>query len=99
MPLLDDAVIRELQKAALSAGLAQSRAALLAGIDRVLVAGLQSAASPAAQLPVDRHALNEAGVLPDGKVPLGIRLTNAAQFEEAERMQQDRQPACYHSCR
>ena len=80
MPLLAEALIRELYEAAIAAGLARCREALMAGIDGRFVAGIGTASSPAAQLLVDLHALNDAGALEDGKVPLGIWLANAAQL-------------------
>jgi hypothetical protein len=80
MPLLDDAVIRELCDAAIAAGLFRSRGGLLAGIDSTFVAGIDIETSPAVQLKVDLDALNKAGKLSTGKVPLGIWLGNAVQL-------------------
>jgi tetratricopeptide (TPR) repeat protein len=80
MPLLEYAVILELHEAAIAAGLSRSREALIAGLDLGFVAGIRGAPSPAEQLLVDLHALNEAGARADGRGPLGIWLANAARL-------------------
>lgn len=77
-PLIDAAELRELHAAILSAGLAGSRAALMAGMDGGFVAQLVIAASPAAQVLLDIDALAKTGALADGTVPLRIWLDNAA---------------------
>lgn len=83
MLFLDLLAIRELHAAALSADLVESRVALLAGIDGGFVAGLPLAPNPGAQLLVDLDALNKAGALADGTVPLQIWLDNAAHLAAA----------------
>ncbi|MEO5730111.1 MAG: hypothetical protein ABI134_30235, partial [Byssovorax sp.] len=77
MLFLDSTAIRELHAAALSADLARSRDALMVGIDGRFVAALSLEASPGAQVLVDLDALNKAGALADGTVPLQIWLANA----------------------
>lgn len=78
MPFLDQTTILELHAAALSADLTRSRDALLVGIDARFIASLALASSPGTQLLLDLGALNTAGALTDGTVPLHIWLTNAA---------------------
>lgn len=85
MLLLDAAAIRELQAAALSADLARSRDALLAGIDGAIVAGLRTAPNPAAQIMSDLDALNKTGALADDTVPLDIWIANAAHLASMRR--------------
>jgi hypothetical protein len=80
MPFLDQTTILALHAAALSADLSRSRDALLVGIDARFIASLALASSPGTQLFLDLGALNAAGSLTDGTVPLHIWLTNAAHF-------------------
>ena len=79
MPFLDQTTILELQEAAVSAHLSRGRDALLVGIDVRFVASLALSTSPGTQILLDLGALNTAGALIDGTVPLHIWLTNAAR--------------------
>lgn len=63
--------------AAVEAGLAGSRQALLAGMDPTLVATLPLSPTPAGQLWSDLHELNRAGALLSGEAPLRVWLKNA----------------------
>lgn len=74
---LADALLREVFSAALSAGLADSRSALLAGIDRSIVASLPVAPNAAAQIRTDLDELNRAE-LENGARPVRSWLHNAA---------------------
>ncbi|MEZ4309083.1 MAG: hypothetical protein R3F14_13690 [Polyangiaceae bacterium] len=77
MPSLPSEDIASLHGAVLSAGLADSRTTLLAGLDPAFVARLPTDDIPANQVSLDLHALNEAGRLKGGAVPLEIWLQNA----------------------
>ncbi|MEZ4299248.1 MAG: hypothetical protein R3B70_30135 [Polyangiaceae bacterium] len=77
MPILPSEDIASLHGAVLSAGLADSRTTLLAGLDPAFVARLPTDDIPANQVSLDLHALNEAGRLKGGAVPLEIWLQNA----------------------
>jgi hypothetical protein len=66
--------------AAIEAELAESRDALLEGIAAPFVASLPTSAKPAEQLYLDLGALNRAGNLVDGTIPLEIWLRNAIHF-------------------
>ena len=78
VPVLSHREILELHAAVVSARLAGSRVALLAGLDAALVASLPQAAAPSEQILADLDALNGAGRLADGMVPLDVWLRNAA---------------------
>lgn len=69
--------ILELRSAVISAGLMESRRALLAGISLELVAGLPDAAALGAQVLTDLDALRTTGALASGSVPLLVWLQNA----------------------
>ncbi|WP_437968944.1 Clp protease N-terminal domain-containing protein [Sorangium sp. So ce260] len=75
--LLSHDAILELRSAVISAGLTESRRALLAGISPELVASLPDAAAPGAQVLTDLDALRTTGALADGSVPLATWLQNA----------------------
>lgn len=77
MPILKQAEILELHKAALAANLARSRTALLASIAPAFVQGLDDAPNATAQLLQDLNALNDVGTLADGSRPLAVWLRNA----------------------
>lgn len=77
MGILNQEEIRQLHDAAVNCHLADSRDGLLVGIDRAFVATLVVAQVPAHQLFLDLHALNDAGTLQDGTVPLETWLQNA----------------------
>jgi Effector-associated domain 5 len=74
---LSEEQVRQIVDAAVLAGLAQSRGALLAGVDRGLVMELPAARSGRAQLLVDLAELNRITTLADGTVPLVDWLNNA----------------------
>lgn len=76
---LPDDILLEVHQAAVNAGLAGSRDALLAGIDRSIVASLPGAGNLAAQLRTDLDELNRT-VLVDGARPLRTWLLNAHRF-------------------
>jgi nucleoside phosphorylase len=78
--LLDDLTLQKLHIAAISTGLAGSRAALLGSIHSTFVAGLPDAPNPAAQLLLDLSTMNDVGVLADGSVPLRSWLSAAKQL-------------------
>src|SRR5690242_8187522 len=69
--------ILKLHQAALVAGLAASRDALLGGIGENFVRTLRLTEAPAEQLLSDLHTLNATGELADGSVPLLLWLANA----------------------
>ncbi|WP_437815467.1 hypothetical protein [Sorangium sp. So ce1078] len=75
--LMSHDAILELRSAVISAGLTESRRALLAGISAELVASLPDAAAPGAQVLTDLSALRTTGALADGSVPLATWLQNA----------------------
>ncbi len=66
-----------LHAAVVSARLAGSRSALLTGIDRAFVAGLDLANDPSDQVLQDLDALNAVDRLGDGSIPLMLWLKNA----------------------
>lgn len=68
--------IHELHRAAMNAGLTQSRQALLAGLPATFVASLVSDPSPGAQMLLDLSALDVQ--LADGTDPLAVWLRNAS---------------------
>lgn len=74
---LEHQQVLDVHAAALQVGLAQSRTAMLSGINLGFVAGLTIASSPGAQLLQDLQELNRVGALADGTVPLKIWLKNA----------------------
>lgn len=77
--MLNQNDILRLQEAAISAHLSSSRSALLAGLPQKLVAGLpDNDVPPSEKILRDLNALNEAGVLVDGREPLAFWLANAA---------------------
>lgn len=86
LPLADDMStlspddILELLDAATSAGLADSRSALLLGIPQDLVAILPKATSPRDQILGDLDTLNTVNALADGSVPILRWLMNAAEL-------------------
>lgn len=63
MSSLDLEQLREVYEAAMSAGLADAREALLMRVDRSVVARVPRASSPAAQISEDLRSLNNAGVI------------------------------------
>src|SRR5688572_25535211 len=67
-PMLSDDLLREMRDVAVDAGL--DRKALLAALDPRVVASLDLATNPAAQLQVDLAALNRMGRCADGTLPL-----------------------------
>lgn len=75
MKLLEQDDILRVHAAAMSAGL--SRAALLAGINHFYLAVTPTVDTPERQVVADLDALNDAGKLSDGTVPLAIWLENA----------------------
>ncbi|WP_437660621.1 hypothetical protein [Sorangium sp. So ce1182] len=77
MGILSHDEILELHAAVVSARLSGSRTALLVGLDPALVAGLSEAVAPGEQVLTDLDALNAAGELQDGTVPVAIWLKNA----------------------
>ena len=78
MPLLSVADVLALHAAAISLRL--GRAVLLEGVPPHLVAVIPDAESKSEQVLVDLHALNNAGRLIDGSVPLLTWLTTAAHL-------------------
>lgn len=81
--LLPDTLLRELYDAAISAGL--DREALVAPLDRRLVARFRKAPSPGAQVWADLSALNDIPELADGSVPLRTWLETARHRAEPRR--------------
>lgn len=75
---LDPDLLERIREAAISAGLAYERGALLAGLSPSLVASLPYAPTPGEQLRSDLSAMNRAPRLRDGERPLVIWLKNAA---------------------
>jgi hypothetical protein len=69
--------LRNLHAAVIQARLGESRASLFAGVDPQFVAGLARASIPGEQLLLDLDALNSAGILENGSMPLAIWLDNA----------------------
>jgi hypothetical protein len=78
MGILNHDEILRLRAAIISARLGNSRTALLAGIDAALIASLPNASAPGDHILTDLDALNEAGTLREGSVPLVTWLSNAA---------------------
>ena len=76
MLLTDHRDVLRIHAAAVQAGLANQRAALLTGLPREITSGLPSAADPSAQLLLDLDSLNVIH-LRDGSAPLSIWLENA----------------------
>lgn len=74
---LDYDDILELQQAAISARITANRSVLLVGLPADFVASLPQAAAPGAQVLADLDAINAAGTLADGTVPLAVWLRNA----------------------
>ena len=74
--LLHSEIVR-LHKAVITAGLAESRTALLSGIDPHFVAQLASPAVPSERILQDLYAMNTVSELADGSVPLAVWLKNA----------------------
>lgn len=81
----EHALIIEVREAVISAGLAGSRNALLAGIPQAIVTSLPAAESPGAQVLTDVAALHEMGALPGGDRPFAIWLQNAATLTKLRR--------------
>lgn len=77
MPFLKQEVIHEIHSAAVSIGLAESRAGLLAGLNSALVGTLRLARTPGEQLLCDICALNDIERLTDGTIPIVQWLRNA----------------------
>jgi hypothetical protein len=77
VPVVIHSQILRVHGAAVAAGLATSRSALLAGLPQSLVVGLSTAANPGAQVLNDLDQINESGRLADGTVPLQTWLSNA----------------------
>lgn len=77
MGILTHDEILKLHAAIVSAQLVASRSALLAGIDAHFVAGLPHGATPSDEILEHLNAMNEAGTLADGSMPLAIWLANA----------------------
>jgi hypothetical protein len=77
--------LHELHRAAISAGLADRRAALFAGVDPAFVATIPDVETPSAQLLVDLDAMNTAGELTDGSRPVRAWLRNAIQLSGKRR--------------
>src|SRR4051812_15727946 len=75
-PLSHDEILN-VHAAIVSAHLVESRSALLVGIEPSVVAGLPSAANLGDQILRDIDALNAAGALADGAVPIATWLANA----------------------
>jgi hypothetical protein len=69
--------IKEVYAAAVSTRLVDRRSALLGGIDGGFVAGLPIERAPSDQILSDLNALNAAGKLRDGSLPLAVWLDNA----------------------
>lgn len=75
--ILDHDQVLQLQAAVTTAGIVKQRLALLSGIDAVFVANLSDDGPPNALILMDLDAMNAAGVLGDGSVPLLRWLQNA----------------------
>lgn len=85
MGILNQAEIRELHEAIVSAGLGDSRTALLAGLAPGFIAALPRVQPPGEQLLVDLNAINDAGTLVDGTVPLVQVARNALTLAGSRR--------------
>lgn len=83
MPLLPEDLVRELCRAAVSAGL--DRDGLLATIHPSIVSGLARAPALASQLLLDLSALNRTGEIRDGSVPLRTWIENAILMVDARK--------------
>lgn len=83
MAILDHRQVLRVHKAILSARLGDRRAGLLSGMPAGFVATLPHEAAPADQVLVDVDALNAAGTLADGSVPLLRWLENAVALAGA----------------
>lgn len=81
----EHALVIDVREAVISAGLADDRNALLAGIPQAIVAALPAAKSLGAQVLTDVAALHEMGALPDGRHPFAIWLRNAAALTRLRR--------------
>jgi hypothetical protein len=79
-PLLSIGVLLKVHQAAIEAGLAHSRDALLTGIHSGFVMSIPVAPTPSGQLLSDLHTLNDVDRLADGSVPLALWLANAASL-------------------
>jgi hypothetical protein len=84
MGVLTQEKILELHAAAVSAGLAQSRNALLAGVDTIVRSRLPTAANPSDQILCDLGELNSAGATGD-ESPLLVWLANASSLARARK--------------
>jgi hypothetical protein len=80
MSLLSYTQILRLHMASVSAGLAESRTALLGGLDVAFVTTLPAALNPSAQILNDLTALNAIPELRGGTVPLRVWLETAMQL-------------------
>lgn len=76
MPLPNEQIM-EIHAAAIQCRLADSRVALLSGIDRSFVASMPHAGNPSSQLLSDLHTLNGVRALDDGSVPFRSWLSTA----------------------
>lgn len=81
--LLDEDELHRVHAAAVSAGLASSRDALFAGVNRSFAASLPLTPSPGAQVLIDLHQMNKVDRLLDGQQPLAIWLRNAVTLAGA----------------
>jgi hypothetical protein len=72
--------IHDLHAAAVEAGLARSRDALVAGIAVAFVSGVPLGQNASEQILIDLNACNDAGELSDGSFPLEIWLKNATML-------------------
>jgi tetratricopeptide (TPR) repeat protein len=82
LPMRDDARLEhsdllKLRQAAISARIATSRTALLAGLPEEFIASLPLAAAPGEQILADLDAISAIRALLDGSVPLVVWLKNA----------------------
>jgi hypothetical protein len=77
--------LHELHRAAISAGFADSRAALFAGVAPAFVATIPDVKTPSAQILVDLDAMNTACELADGSSPIAAWLRNAIQLSGRRR--------------
>src|SRR5262245_26834797 len=77
MALLSHEHIQQIHAAVVEARLSESREALLTGMDPHFSSTLEASPAPGEQILRDLDAINHAGELSDGSVPLRIWLTNA----------------------
>jgi hypothetical protein len=82
---LTDEELRKVYDAAIEAGQADSRRALLAGLGPAYIGGLQTDARPNNQLKQDLDAINGDMSLDDGTVPFELWLSSAAQLARPRR--------------